>query len=149
MGVSTTPAELAGKLFRLSRSIERASAVGVTRAALHVKVSVGLASGPYNSSRLTNVSFVVTPGANPSALVKMTNRKAHLLDHDTKSHSIQPKARRGRQALNIPGVGPRASAKHPGTKGKFMWEKGVAAAEVETMAKFGSGITDAMLGIFG
>lgn len=63
------------------------------------------------------------------ALVRATG-PFHLLERDTKAHQI-PKVRGARarkRVVVIPGVGVRAWANHPGTKGKHPWAKGVAAA---------------------
>ncbi len=64
-----------------------------------------------------------------SALVRATG-PFHLLERDTRAHRI-PKTRGGRarkRVAVIPGVGVRAWANHPGTKGKHPWAKGVAVA---------------------
>lgn len=63
------------------------------------------------------------------ALVRATG-PFHLLERDTKEHRI-PKVRGARarkRVVVIPGVGVRAWANHPGTKGKHPWAKGVTVA---------------------
>lgn len=63
------------------------------------------------------------------ALVRATG-PFQLIERDTKAHRI-PKVRGARarkRIVVIPGVGVRAWANHPGTKGKHPWAKGVAAA---------------------
>lgn len=63
------------------------------------------------------------------ALVRATG-PFHLLERDNKPHR-EPKVRGSRarrRVLVIPGVGVRAWANHPGSKGKHPWEKGVVAA---------------------
>lgn len=53
-----------------------------------------------------------------------------LVANPIKPHQIAPKKRsRRRKVLDIPGVGPRASAQHPGTKGKDSWNRGREKAE--------------------
>lgn len=60
----------------------------------------------------------------------------HLIERATEAHRI-PRAEVGRgkrrrantKPIVIPGVGVRRSAQHPGTKGKYPWRKGNAAAE--------------------
>jgi hypothetical protein len=58
-----------------------------------------------------------------------------LIEENTSPHIIRPKRRsksKGRGAkgaIGIPGIGPRAYAHHPGTKGKHPWAKGVEKAE--------------------
>jgi hypothetical protein len=64
-----------------------------------------------------------------TALVRATG-PFHLIERDTKAHR-EPKVRGSRarkRLLVIPGVGVRASANHPGTKGKHPWAKGVLVA---------------------
>lgn len=60
---------------------------------------------------------------------------AQLLERDTSAHRIpRPMIGRGRsqrqntKPILIPGVGVRAWAEHPGTRGKHPWAKGVANA---------------------
>jgi hypothetical protein len=60
---------------------------------------------------------------------------AHLIERDTKPHHIPrqtgTKARKrqaDKQPLFIPGVGFRANANHPGTKGKHPFKRGVVAS---------------------
>lgn len=67
--------------------------------------------------------------AGDKALVRATG-PFQLLERDTKAHRI-PKVRGARarkRVVVIPGVGVRAFAESPGTKGKHPWAKGVAAA---------------------
>lgn len=68
-------------------------------------------------------------GGQKTALVRATG-PFHLLERDTRAHR-EPKirgARARKRILVIPGVGVRAWANHPGSKGKHPWEKGVIAA---------------------
>lgn len=63
-----------------------------------------------------------------TALVRATG-PFHLLESDTKAHRIpkQRGARAKKRVVVIPGVGVRAYAQSPGTKGKHPWAKGVTA----------------------
>ncbi len=64
-----------------------------------------------------------------AARVKMTG-PAQLLERPTKAHRIPRDTKRGRKKkVFIPGVGVRSAVKHPGTKGKFPWAKGLAQAQ--------------------
>ena len=65
------------------------------------------------------VSFTLTPH---SATVKATG-PLPLLANPIPPHAIPKKGRR-RKVLAIPGIGVRASAQHPGTKGKDTWNRG-------------------------
>lgn len=67
--------------------------------------------------------------AGKTALVRATG-PFQLIENATKAHRI-PRTRGTRarkRYVVIPGVGVRAWANHPGTKGKHPWAKGVAAA---------------------
>lgn len=130
MGRSTSAAHFAAKIHALSVAIPTAGAAGLLKAAKLVEASVGVASGRYRGHAITEVKSTVTGnGPESVALVRMTNRKAHLLDHDThfphQSHSL---------TSSTPLV-PREGVR---THGKFMWEKGVTASRagvIVTMAK--------------
>lgn len=64
-----------------------------------------------------------------SVLVRATG-PIHFLESNTKPHRI-PKEQGGRsrrRIVVIPGVGVRAFARHPGTRGKHPWAKGVVIA---------------------
>lgn len=60
---------------------------------------------------------------NDSTVSMKWTKGAVLVDQPTKAHKIAPR-RRGRRAIGIPGVGPRASAQHPGTRGKGFVRRG-------------------------
>lgn len=47
----------------------------------------------------------------------------HFLANPMSPHKITPKKRSRAKVLAIPGIGPRASAMHPGTRGKDTWNK--------------------------
>jgi hypothetical protein len=51
-----------------------------------------------------------------------------FLEGDTARHRIGPKKKGKRRGVAIPGIGVRAYAWHPGTKGKQTWTRGVDAA---------------------
>lgn len=70
-----------------------------------------------------------TFGDGAKALVYVTG-PAQLIERDTKSHRIpRERGSRGRRRYAvIPGIGVRAYANHPGTKGKHPWQKGVDVA---------------------
>jgi hypothetical protein len=57
----------------------------------------------------------------PTALIRATG-PVHLLERDTRTHTISP---RRAKALLTPD-GPRASVRHPGTRGQHPFEKGIA-----------------------
>ncbi len=150
MGESVSAFQLAEKLFRFGESVEKSQRAGVMKAALLVKDEVRKASGKYAQSKLTKVGFTIVGTSNPSAIVKMSSRKAHLLDHDTHY------PRKRRVSRRSPGATGRKSKSEPisqrsgvRTQGKFMWEKGITVAIPATSIVFGATVTDSMLKIFG
>lgn len=70
-----------------------------------------------NGTRVGARFFMQDP---TTAMVRATG-PLQLVERDTKPHEIRPKRRK---RLSIPGVGVRAFANHPGTKGKHPFEKG-------------------------
>lgn len=149
MGTSSSPLELASKMYRFGESVENAQRAGVMKASLAVKEAVRVASGPYADSKLTKVGFNIVGTVNPSAIVRMTSRKAHLLDHDTHFPKQRRPTRRaaGSKARRskLEPIAQRAGVR---THGKFMWEKGITAAIPASSAAFGIAVTDSMLRIF-
>jgi len=132
MGTSRSPAELASKLIRAGEAVPAAARAGVSQAAFLVKKSVQaeLQAAGVNGGRLrgvgkkgakVGVSYTVAGTEHPTALIRATG-PMHLIESDTKAHEIKAKKA---HAINIGGVGPRASAHHPGTRGKHPWAKGV------------------------
>jgi len=80
-----------------------------------------------------------------TALVQATG-PVQLIESPTRPHRIPKERQRGRRRIVvIPGVGPRASAQHPGTRGQHPWQKGVALSvpqipkiiQTETHAQMG------------
>lgn len=131
MGTSRSPAELAMKLRKAGGAIDGAAKDGVFKASMLVKTSVlaelhGVTRlrGVGKRGAKISVGFRVGGVTNPSSLVRMRG-PAHLIEGDTKAHKIEPKGKK--RAILTP-AGPRASANHPGTRGKHPWEKGVKRA---------------------
>lgn len=131
MGTSRSPADLARKLANAGSAMDGAARDGVFKAALLVKTSVQQELGGVKRLRGVGkrganigVRFDIK-GKNATALVRMTG-PAQLLERSTRPHEIRP--RRKKRAINIGGVGPRAYAHHPGTKGKHPWAKGLVRA---------------------
>ena len=120
---------------------------GALAGALVVKTAVegSIAASGASNMKLSNA------GRNGAPIGARVRKRSHdaivtakgplwLLDNPTKPHVIKARAntftakgtrRKGAKALNIPGVGPRASVVSPGTKGKRTFHKGVAAAAPE------------------
>lgn len=121
----------AGDLDRLERRMAEISALTVKRSVLAQMQFAGVQGGKLRGvgKRGAKVGVRYDLKAN-SAYVRATG-PLHLLERNTKAHRI-PRQRKTTRAkkrlLVIPGVGVRAFADHPGTRGKHPWAKGVAAA---------------------
>lgn len=136
MGTSRSVGDLASKLIRAGDAIPRAARDGVSKSALLVKTSVlaELQSAGVHGGRLQGVGkkgakvgvrYTVAGTDHPTALVRATG-PFHLIESDTKPHDIKAKKK---QAINIPGIGARASAHNTGgSRGKHPWAKGVDRA---------------------
>lgn len=125
------------KTTKMGGELQRLEQRTVLIAAMAVKKSVQaqLAAAGVQNGKLRGVG---KRGAKVGVRYDMAGKKAlvratgpfQLIERDTKAHQI-PRARgaraRKRYAV-IPGVGVRAYANHPGTKGKHPWAKGVVAA---------------------
>lgn len=163
MGTSKSPAELAFKLRRAGDVMPDAARAGVLGMVKTVKRSVNaqLASAGVNGGRLRGVGKNgvrigvrddgIVGTVNPSATVRMYG-PAHLIENDTKAHTITTKKSRKRrggkaQALNTP-HGPKASVQHPGTKGKQPWAKGLAVARPLMAREFSSEVSKSLRKVF-
>jgi hypothetical protein len=150
MGTST-PAGFAVKSRKMAGELGRLDTTTVKIAALAVKTSVlgqlqvagvkdGKLRGVGKRGAKIGVSSTV---AGHTAVVKATG-PFHLIERATKPHRIGHGTRSAtsglplvdrsgqdikRKVVVIPGVGVRAWADHPGTKGKYPWAKGVTAAQ--------------------
>lgn len=121
----STSVVIAEKIRALSASIPAGQALGVKQAAVVLEVSVAAMSSSVRRKKLVATRTVFTAVPVPTAVVKMTSRMAHLLDHDTKVHDIGP---RKKSVLVINGQPISGTVSHPGTRGKRMWENGVLVA---------------------
>lgn len=131
MGALRDGHDLARRVQAAAQGVPKAAAAGVAKAAALMEASVVIAAGPYAGSPLVRTKTTFTPVPDPTALVRMVSRKAHLLDHDTRPHDIGP---RTAQVLVIGGQPVAGVVHHPGTKGKLIWEKAVVAARVKMAA---------------
>lgn len=104
----------------------------------HVKVIRRDSGG---DSRLSGVG---RNGARVNARFDMTARgvefKAtgplHFVANPMSPHKITPKKRSRAKVLAIPGIGVRASAMHPGTRGKDTWNKATPKARKAVADEF-------------
>jgi hypothetical protein len=135
VGVSRSPAELRRKLDRLGDEFADIPLSAVREGSQIIKTAVtrrapARLSGVGKRGAKIGVRYNVGNfGGEAKSLIHATG-PFHLIERDTKAHRI-PKER-GRRARKryavIPGVGVRAWAKHPGTKGQHPWAKGLLAA---------------------
>lgn len=125
MGTSKSAAEFSARIVRLATVTQANQKVVVTNGALLAKeIILGefAARGVSKDSRIAGakwgVGFDVKGFNNPSALVRVRG-PVQLVDSPTKPHTIRPRRGRrgGKKALAFNGV-VKASAQHPGTKGK-------------------------------
>lgn len=157
MGTSRSPAELAAKFRAAGTAIEEASKEGVRAAALEVTQSVRrtVAAASGGDSRLSGVGkrgakvgagFDVKGTRNPTAVVQARG-PLHLIERSTKPHAITPKKRNKTRAIQTP-EGPRASAQHPGTRGKHPFERGVALASPRVPRVFQAAVRRNLMRVF-
>lgn len=151
MGVSTTPAQLAGKFERLAKEI-RDTRKPLTAAALAAKQAFIAAEPGVVGHRVARGRVGVRYDVRgDSAIVKFTG-PAHIALNPTAAHRIEPRRRRRggrRRALTI-NDGFAASADHPGTRGKDPGARRAktAAAVVAPKAYQRVGVTEPLRRIF-
>lgn len=144
----------AGEIPELEREILNQSALvikkSVTESLRGVAPRLRLNVGKKGAS--VGVRYEVQPH---SALVRATG-PVHLLESDTKAHRIprekigRGRARRvNRKPIYIPGVGIRASAMHPGTKGRHPWARGVTDGLAKTDQANGAALRKTVKKVFG
>jgi hypothetical protein len=159
MGTIATPADLLKRFQTVATGVPAASLVGAVAAGDIVRAAVALSSGKYVGRPIVATAVARYPNGigtfkGPAVQVKMTNRRAHLLDHDNKLHGISPGALTGRRTQSpvlsnqVTGFFSAVPVKHPGTKGKFMWEKGLVVAEPKVVDLMNKAIGDQLLKVF-
>lgn len=131
MGTTNSVDEFAGKITKLATTTQKRSELIVRSGAnatkgimLAAAASRGVKPGGKLAGKSWTVRYDLTRGAEPSALVRFTG-PFHLVNNPTKAHEIVAgKGRRKKaKALRI-GENVRASAQHPGTRGKHIFEAG-------------------------
>ncbi len=154
-----TAAELLKRFGSISAGMPTATLAGAVKGGKIMQAAVASASGKYARSALTRTRASNYPNGigtfkGPAVQVKMTNRRAHLLDHDTKPHIIEPGALTGRRtqspvlANKVTGFYSTIPVNHPKTSGKFMWEKGLAVARPLIADAMANAVGDQMLKVF-
>jgi hypothetical protein len=147
---------MAAKFNSFGAEVDRQRVIALRECATIVENAVLLASGKYATRPITRMKATFnTLAGDPTVLVQMVSRKAHLLDHDTKAHEISPGALTGRRTKSpvlanvVKGFGPvRTTVHHPGTKGKLMWEKGIEVAVPAVTNRINDSLGAALLNTF-
>jgi hypothetical protein len=83
----------------------------------------------------------------PDRVVVRATGQFQLLESNTKAHRI-PKMRSRQRVVVIPGIGVRAWANHPGTKGKHPWAKGVVIGVPLAGRAEQTALRDLLAGVF-
>ena len=159
MGTSTSTSQLVGKLDKFAR------ALGDTRPGLTAAAAAGkatfLAAGagavgvkPAGKRKAIGARYDLRgSGFKASATVTYTG-PAHLLNNPTKPHVItarRARARRSKRGALALTIGPnvRASANHPGTRGKGFAQRAKATVAKQSPAIYSrAGITAPLKGVF-
>lgn len=152
MGVSSSPAELARKLGVAAAAMSGLPRVQTKAAALVVKgaieaIAPARLSGVGQRGADLKVRTVQRAGEGDAQAVVYGTGPWHLIERNTRAHLIPSKPGRGRYAV-IPGVGVRAWAHHPGTRGRHPWERGVNASVPAIREGFEASTTTTLRGIF-
>ena len=147
--------QLGGKLGRVANEVQRAQRTAVTAASMALKRGVeSEIRAVVPSGRLRNVGrgakvgvrFDVKGTNNPTSLVRATG-PLHLVERSTKAHTIGPRARRarsGRSAIRLPDGGFRRAVRHPGTRGREPFAKGIRKASPEAERALRGSMVDAV-----
>lgn len=108
---------------RAARRVAEDAGAAMTRAArAHTPRDTGRTAEQWETLPVRKIVGGYESGtANPSYI-------ARFLEDGVDAHDLKPRGERGSEALSTP-EGPRAGARHPGTRGHHMTAK--AAAEVE------------------
>lgn len=121
MGTSQTGAQLAAKLDKLGRELRDVKRPLNATALEGKRIFAGTAAAA-GASRLARARYDIHGN---QAVIRYAGAKAHLVNSPTKAHLIVPRSRSRRRgskrALTINGD-VRATAHHPGTRGKRFFE---------------------------
>ncbi len=147
--ISKLPGDLRKRIEVLDASIDKSARESVKLAAFAAKVEQldvmrSDAGGDLRLSRVRSgkgaaigVRYDIRgTGRNVSAEVKATG-PVPLLANPIPAHRIPKASGRRRKVLAIPGIGVRASANHPGTRGKDTWNRGRERAEPKVRTVIG------------
>ena len=128
--MASSPAQLAAKLQKVSKNLEKVPRNAVFKASLAgkaVMVAEAAAKGLSPTSRIArarwSVGFDVKGTRNPTSILRYRGQ-VHLVNNPTRPHDIVPRERaRGRRKRALATAhGPFGRVRHPGTKGKRFFE---------------------------
>ena len=150
MGTSRNPAELSAKFGSFIHDLERGELTreAVEASAVEYKQAGVLAyrratGGDLKLSRVgraggrIGVRYSEPTGTTNAATVVRVTGPAHLIDHPTRPHRIPKQRGRGRRrVVNIPGVGVRAHANHPGKPARPTFHPAMRARRPRAMRAF-------------
>lgn len=153
MGTSKDVAALSAKCAAAAKAIEKARKEAVKKAAQSLRADVEQSRNKAvgGDGRMSGVGKKGAKlGVQLKAVGPVDQRlKASgpwpLIENNTPAHAIKPKKRK---AIVIGGGIVRANAKHPGTKGKQPWRKGIDAGRPEAVKILRKQTTDAAFGVF-
>lgn len=138
---------LPGELARAQQRGIRAGALAVTRS---IRAETAQATG--GDSRLSGVGrrgarvgarYDVKGVTNPTALIRATG-PFQLIEHDTSAHPIRPRRRRRGGRLRLADGSFRAGVRHPGTRAKRPFARGVTRAQSEPGKALDRAVQDAI-----
>lgn len=130
--------DLKRELESLTRGMQGAALRSALRAGGTVLRDAAKKSTP--SRRVKKALTVVASGRGPVAVVRVGGKKGepgtrifHLVEEDTRPHTIQPKKKRGKRVLAGRGRVFGRTVRHPGTRGRKQFKKLIEShrAEVE------------------
>jgi hypothetical protein len=155
-----SPATAARKFSRLANDISHFDQRVLNEAALTIKRSVearlriAAPKGRLNVGK-RGARIGVRYDLKPKSAKVFATGPFHLIESDTKAHRIPRstigRGRRQRQntkPIFIRGVGVRAWADHPGTKGKHPWARGVAMGVPQVERAAGQALAKTVRGVF-
>lgn len=160
MGTTTSPEVFLGKLSKAAEVMAdpRPGLIAAGKTGKTIFTAGAAAAGVGRGIGKTKVSGRVSAAYDlkHSAVVIKYRGPVHLINNSTKPHPIGPRKRRrargggsGRGGIVIPGVGVRASAQHPGTRGKHFVEAAKRRSEHECpKAYMKAGISEPLKAVF-
>jgi hypothetical protein len=151
--------DLSASVGATAAALRVAQKVGVQKAALHMTTSIrteitmatgdGRLSGVGRRGAKVGAGFDVKGSVDPTALIKPKG-PLWLVENDTGAHRIpRSRSRRARRRYVVIDGHPYASARHPGTRGKHPFRKGVGKTRDDTPRIFQHEVRKAVVDAWG